>query len=264
MDFDTKRRFAYIETRLLWEDGLTARDLAVAFGLTRQTAQGVIDAYRRTYPGELTYDVSLKRQVAMPSFQPHTIRADAGHFLDYLRGQELTAHFLEASDWVETAMTDVSRIIRHRVPPEPTRILIAGMRQRQTVSITYQSKRQALSREFSPHTLIFASNRYHVRGFCHLKGTFLDFVLSRVLHADPSDTAWFSNRDDAMWHDFVELRFGVNPALPPDAQQAAWLDHGIEPGGDFVVHCRKALAFYVQRDLEALDSRFKMPRWLRL
>ena len=75
MKSDTSNRFAYIETRLQWGDGLTARELAETFRLTRQTAQGLIDEYRRRYPGNLHFDPSFKKQLpGESSFPPVTYR----------------------------------------------------------------------------------------------------------------------------------------------------------------------------------------------
>ena len=91
MKSDTSNRFAYIETRLQWGDGLTARELADAFRLTRQTAQGLIDEYRQHYPDNLYFDPSKKKQVPRESFSPRHISKDAGHFMDFLRGMSCWA-----------------------------------------------------------------------------------------------------------------------------------------------------------------------------
>jgi hypothetical protein len=61
MKLDTQSRFAFIETRLYWGEGVTARELAEVFGFARQTAQGVIEDYRRRHPEAIVFDASRKR-----------------------------------------------------------------------------------------------------------------------------------------------------------------------------------------------------------
>ena len=61
-------------------------ELAQAFHLARQNAQGVIAAYRRLHPDNICFNASLKRQVATESFEPYYISARPNAFLNYQRG----------------------------------------------------------------------------------------------------------------------------------------------------------------------------------
>ncbi len=167
MKSDIYSRFAFIETRLYWGDGFTARELAEAFGLTRQTAQGVIDEYRHRHPGAIVFDASRKRQVAGADFRPCYVRSSAGEFLDYLRGQAMIAYYREEKDWSGLPFHDVDRLLRPYLQSEPIRQMMSALNAQRAITIYYQSKRSAQMRDFSPNQLIFAGNRYHVRGYCH-------------------------------------------------------------------------------------------------
>lgn len=261
MKSDMLERFAYLETQLYWGGGITAGELAQAFDLVRQTAQGVIDRYRRLHPENMEFCPSKKRHLPQPGFEPHYIRVGTGEFLDYLRGETMIAHYREIEDWSSLSLYDVDRLLRPRLSRGPIHRVLSALRTQRTVTIEYQSKYRILSRDFSPNHLIFADNRYHVRGYCHFTQAFLDFVLARIIYAELSPAAWFSSHDDAEWNRMVELRFQLNPQLPKDARQALNWDHPLDADGCWTIICRQAIAYYVRRELLAVDHQYGCSRW---
>lgn len=262
MKNDTLERFAYLETQLYWGGGITAGELAQAFDLARQTAQSVIDSYRRLHPASMEFCPSRKRHIARRDFEPHYIRVGAGEFLDYLRGEVMIAHYRDIEDWSSLSLHDADSLFRPRLRREPIHIVLSALRKQRAVTIEYQSKFRILSRDFSPNHLIFADNRYHVRGYCHMTREFLDFVLSRIVHAEESPAEWFSSHDDEEWNRIVELRFKPNPQLPDEARQALNWDHPMNSNGCWVITCRQAIAYYVRRELLAKDGQYDYSRWL--
>lgn len=262
MKNDTLERFAYLETQLYWGGGITAGELGQAFNLARQTAQGVIDRYRRLHPESMEFCPNKKRHVARSGFEPHYVRRGAGEFLDYLRGEEMVAHYRDIEGWSSLSLHDADRLLRPKLRREPIHIVLSALRKQRVVTIEYQSRFRILTREFSPNHLIFADNRYHVRGYCHVTQEFLDFVLSRIVHAEPSSTEWFSSHDDEGWNRIIELRFRVNPQLPEEARQALSWDHPMNSDGCWVITCRQAMAYYVRRELLARDGQYDCSRWL--
>lgn len=262
MKNDMLERFAYLETQLYWGGGITAGELAHAFGLVRQTAQGVIDHYRRLHPASMKFCPSRKRHIAQPNFEPHYIRPGAGEFLDYLRGEAMSAHYRDIEDWSSFSLHDADRLLRPNLRREPVHTVLSALRNQCVVTIEYQSKFRILTRDFSPNHLIFAENRYHVRGYCHVANQFLDFVLSRIVHAELSPDEWFSSYDDEEWNRIVELRFKPNPQLPDEARRALSWDHPMNSDGCWVIGCRQAMAYYVRRELLVKDSQYDCPRWL--
>lgn len=263
MKYDIYERFAFIETRLLWGEGLSARELGEVFGLTRQTAQGVINAYRRQCPDSLRYDSTHKRHVATDDFQPRYIQAKPAAYLDHVRAEAMNAYYRNQQEWDELPFYDVDHLLRPTLKAEPTRVVLSALRTQQSVTIQYLSKKSARIRDFSPHTLVFAGNRYHLRGWCHLKQDFLDFVLSRIIQAELSDAPWFSARDDHDWNTYTELRFRPNERLSEEAQHALACDFPLSGDGIFSVNCRQALAFYLQRELTTPDPEYGFSRWIR-
>ena len=166
-------RFAYIETELFWGDGVTAGQIASTFGLSRQIAQKVIDRYRKEHPGQIYYNAGQRRHIPTESFEPHYIRTSPIAFLDYLRGQALVGLYHEDQDWSDLAVVDVDRLLHPELPVPPIRTLLAALRRQEAVTIDYRKKDlkpgSVTTRVVSPHHLIFADGRYHIRAYCHQK-----------------------------------------------------------------------------------------------
>jgi hypothetical protein len=263
MNHDMVRRFAFIETRLLWGGGFTASELAAAFGIARQNAQQTIASYHRKHPRQMVYDRSHHRQVLAEDFRAHYIRDDAGRFLDYQRAIAHTALYHDDPSWVDLPFSDADNLSRPRYDKEATRAVLAALRRRDIVEVDYWSKQSTRVRRISPHHLVFADGRYHVRAYCHDQCQWLDFVLPRIVAAQPVDGAWVSDVGDKDWHERRDLSFVVNPALPQSARAAVRIDY-LSPGTErYVVKgVRTALAMYVQRRLCRRDWRFEIPLWV--
>lgn len=261
MKDDKLNRFAFIETQLLWGGGLTARQLGNAFGLARQNAQGVIKAYRSTHPENMFFDRKAKRQMASEQFKPYYINADPGAFLDYERGVSMAGYFKQADEGVDLPFHDVDRLLRPQLATEPVRTVLGALQRQQAVTIYYHAKTGARMREISPNQLIFAGNRYHIRAYCHLTQQHLDFVLSRITYVESSTTPWTSSHYDVGWQTWVELVFEPDPRLPDEAASAIRHDHGLAPGQTHSIRCRKALGYYVRRELTMVDQELRCAKW---
>jgi hypothetical protein len=249
--------------------GLTAGNLAETFGLSRPAAQTVIDQYRQAHPGNLRYDPSRKRHLPTNLFAPRYISGNVIRFLDFLRGQTLVGYFREEPEWSSLEVQDVDRLLQPKLPLEPARTMLRGLREHRAVQLDYLKKDlpmdERTNRIVSPNHLIFADGRYHVRAYCHVRKTYLDFVLTRIVEArllDDSIEQWVSDRYDEEWNTFLDLRFIPNPALPESVKNAILQGFDPEDSGVRVVRCRASIAFYVGRRLTGIfDPKYGMPLW---
>jgi WYL domain len=268
MKFDTLIRFSYIETRLYWEGGFTAGNLAKAFGITRQTAQAIIEEYRQQHPEQMRYDESLKRHVATDEFEPQYIQSNTMSFLEYLRSQNLREHYLDDESWSDLSVEDADQFLRPKLSREVIQPILAALRHKQTVWIEYQpvmeKEENVRSRIISPNHLVFANNRYHLHAYCHHVHAYRDFVLSRIISVEPASEEWVSSAGSKEWQQFVTLRYKPNPQLPIEVQKT--LLHGY-PGSDkgfWKIQCRKNLAFYIEnRVKKAFDKERNLPSWIK-
>ena len=257
----TERRRAYIETQLLWGDGVTAQDLGEAFGIARQNAQPVLKAYRQRHPENLHYDARRKRWVKSEEFTAHHIQEDPYLFLDYQRGMALAGYFHAADDWADLPFQDADRLLRPHLDDEAMKAVLAALRQRRAVEVAYLAKKGRRQYVLSPHHLIYADNRYHVRAFCHARQAGLDYVLSRIQHAAMADEDFISESHDAEWNAVETLSFRVNPALPEDARVALRQAYRLEDGEALAKTVRKALSEYVVRRMVRPDAALNLPLW---
>lgn len=259
MKLDISRRFSFIESRLYWAEGLTANALAEAFGISRQSAQAVIKKYRQLHPGNMLYDEKRKQHVVAESFAPHYIRTEANLFFAAIRGQNEVCRYVEDVSWSDVPFEDVSRCIKPNINHLPA--MMSGLIKRHTVSIYYVSKFRMITRYISPHHLVYADGRYHLRAYCHVDNIFLDFVISRIRSAScGSCDDWVSNTDDKEWHRYVMLEFKLNPELSEITKQAIKEDY-IFKNDILSIRCRKALAFYVKRQMIKYDEKSQRRIW---
>ena len=262
MNYDMLRRFAFIEARLLWAGGLTANELARAFGIARQNAQQTIKTYSQQHPGQLRYDARERRQVPNEGFEVHYIRDNVGRFLDYQRAANYTAHFYDEPDWADLPFTDIDALVRPLYDKNSVRTAVEALRRKSVVIIGYWSMSGARTRRLSPHHLLYADGRYHIRAYCHETEQFRDFTLARIVTAEFSNERWVSDALDREWQQRINLEFEINPELPEQAKAALRQDH-LKVGDVtlLIPGIRKALAFYVERRLGRIDNRYRAPLW---
>ncbi len=259
-----EHRFAYIETQLLWGRGLTARDLGEAFGIARQNPQAVLKAYRQWHPDCLRYDRQCKRHVRTDRFVPHYIRDDPYLFLDYQRGMALAGYFHDANDWADLPFHDADRLLRPHLDGEATRVVLAALRRRNPVSVVYLAKKGMRQRLLSPHHVVYADNRYHLRAFCHSGQIGLDFVLSRIQQAEFSDEDWIPESYDRDWNCWEDLSFGVNPELSEEARASLGHAYALRDAVPLTITVRKALSKYVIRRMTRPDAALNLSLWVYL
>lgn len=260
-----RKKYEYIETRLLWDEGITANELASIFSVSRQVAQKVINRYRQSYPYQMIYDPQLKRHVARQTFEPVFVRKDAKLFLDYLRGQSLGMYYKEEEDWVDIEITDINQKLQTELETLNTKIVLTALRRQKSVAIEYLKKKDVsedtMFRIISPNHLIFAKNRYHIRAYCHMKKAYLDFVLSNIITAEFSSEEWVSSIDDIEWNEMITIKLKPNPELP-EAMRNAIIKRYKTQNGIREITCRKALAYYIKKNPLLINPDNQLYIWI--
>ncbi len=267
-----RERMGFIETRLLWGEGITAGELGNAFEISRPIAQKTINDYRKKFSEHIEYNRSLKRHMPGPDFKPHFIKSDPLKFLDYLRGESLVGYYREETDWSEFEIYDVNRFITPELDFNIIKNIFTALHRKQTLLIEYQKKdldpSESTERIISPNHLVFVDNRYHIRAYCHLRNEFRDFVLSRIIYTNPSYTEpsykdWVPSTEDKEWNTMVTMSFTPNPELPEGVQRAILRNYQTAQSDTIVIKCKKALAPYIERNLMAINEKYKKPLWIK-
>ena len=107
------------------------------------------------------------------------------------------------------------------------------------------------SRVISPHSVVRAGRRWHVRAFCSSRQDFRDFALGRI--DSPTLLSAPSARladEDLAWHTLLEIRLIAHPALDQDQQDMIRFEYFASTVAR-VERCRAAMVAYFIQDLRA-------------
>lgn len=254
-----ERRLEFIDFRLLWDRTVNRAELVEFFGISPQQASSDLATYQRLAPKNLEYDKSRKTYIATQEFKPLIVREDAQTFLAQITG--LRDGSVTASNvyigW--RPPNDIVQLPTRPVPSTTLARLLWAIRRGEDLRVGYQSMRRPAptKRWIAPHALGFDGQRWHIRAWCFENNDFRDFVISRIQGVDEARATSISPADDEWWHSHVDLVIRPRYGLTPGQCAAIEVDYGMTKG-QLVWRCRKALAFYVIRQLR-LDWGAELP-----
>ncbi len=246
-----ERRLEFIDFRLRWEGTVNRSDLGEFFRISPQQASADLARYAELAPSNLEYDKSLKTYRATAAFKPATARHDAQSYLDELVG-------LSSGDLSPTASfigwqppCDIVRYPARPIVADTLLQLLWAIRDGEELKVMYQSMRRPspTQRWISPHALASAGQRWHVRAWCHENGDFRDFVISRVRAVQDRRKSVISGVDDKPWHTRMDIVLAPRAGLTDGQRRATEIDFNMSRGR-LKLTCRKALAFYLLRQLQ--------------
>lgn len=246
-----KRRLEFIEFRLRWNQTVNRGELVEFFNISIQQASADLAYYSHLALGNMEYDKSLKTYKATSRFQPVISSDDAQSYLSELLGLTAGTTPSSASYIGWQPPIDVVRYPTRPIETHTLLHLIWAIRDKEELNILYQSMRDAKStkRWIFPHALAYDGQRWHVRAWCHENKDFRDFVISRIQHVKKSRETTLSDKSDKWWNTYIEIVIKPREGLTDDQRSAIETDFGMTRGR-LKLNCRKALAFYVLRQLQ--------------
>ena len=266
-------RFRLFEHYLQWYGGFTVTEMADLLGQTRQHTSQFVNRYLKMKgEGFLCYDRSLKRYVPGRNFKAPSRLQNAHLFLDHLRGQEMVTHYRDFETWEpdnEVLFEDVERYGRMQPSNKITSAVTTGLRRQQLLRVKYRSRSREDVRTLSPNRLLYAANRFHLRAYCHSRDGYRDFVLTRMVSAEPVSKMiadelglqWKSGDGDTAWFEQRVVRLKPNPELPEEIQEVLARDFPME-GGELRITCNAATELYVKMQFLRLDMVYLIPHWV--
>lgn len=251
-----QQRISLLESILLWEGRLNNGRLRELFGLSSVRASEWIREFREQHPSWTAWDSKTRSYHATPDVYRGGRNADlrrqgdAVSLLHYLAlvgiphavnesvsGRNLWAAFPELS-----------------VPsPRIFALVSEAIRTHRALQVTYRSMREPVphQRIISPHSLIRAGRRWHVRAFSSTHQDFRDYALGRIENAKLLDA--LSERhdlDDTAWMTMVRVRLVAHPDLTPDQESLIRFEYFNNTAAR-VDTCRGALVGYFIQDVRA-------------
>lgn len=255
-----ERRLEFIDWRLCWEGRINRSDLTAFFGISVPQASLDIARYIELAPNNARYDRSHKVYVASETFEALYPGTTPERYLNELlaRSVGVLQPELGFSGW--RPPMDMLANPARGVDRATLLTLLFAIRDAKRVDVTYQSMSasEPERRQISPHALGYDGFRWHVRAFCHSRGSYRDFVIARVLRASPTQVDALGADADAAWHRRVDLVIGPNPALSPGAKRVIELDYAMQ-AGQVTISCRQALLFYTLKRLGLLPGQEAPP-----
>jgi predicted DNA-binding transcriptional regulator YafY len=256
--WSVEQRLAFIERRLYWDGHINRSDLVDQFSISVPQASSDLSAYELAAPGNMHYDKSAKAYLASTEFQPRA-EPSARQFLAQL--QLLGDNVLTPRDsWLgRTPAHGMVPRVRRKLEAKILRRVLEAIRFKAGLEIIYQSMTSIdpSTRWIVPHALGFDGHRWHVRGWCHRREKFLDFVMARVLQILDRREENIDDTLDQAWHQTGRVRLGSNPSLTAPQRRAIALDYGMRD--DCVeIEVRLSLVYYLSRQM-LLDVSHLLP-----
>lgn len=238
------QRLAAIELIALWEGRLVTNRLTKWFGISRQQASSDIRRYlSEINPGSLIHDPAEKGYVPTARLHPALSSGQISEYLELLisKNQQPCAEIVEAYEGLQ-----VVQLPERALKPEIVRELIRASQTGGSVKIIYSSMNnpQPHERIITPHSLVYSGFRWHVRAFCHARGAFRDFLISRIDRPPVSiNIAVPVASQDTQWQEFVTLTLVPNELYSPAQKALIERDYAMAEGR-LSITTRKALAMY--------------------
>lgn len=262
---NTQRRLALMEALLLWEGRLNNGRLRALFGLSKVRASEWIREFREARPEWTYWDSKVRSYYAGPDAYRGARNAadrrlaDAVSLSRYLGlvGIPYATNGATSGSTIWSAFPDIS------VPtPRIFSVVAEAIRTHKALQITYRSMRQPEphQRTISPHSLIRAGRRWHIRAFCATNQDFRDYTLGRIERAKLlSTSAERTEQDDTAWTAMVPVRLVAHPDLTPEQETVIRFEYFNNTAAR-VESCRGALLGYFIQDVRAAtDTKNQRP-----
>jgi len=235
-----QERLFHIDFRAYFLGRLSRGDLIRRFGIREAASTRDIALYRALAPDNLAFDGSSKTYLCAEGFSP---------LFRHEPGQSLTAIAEGLGDDVVNALGPHVRTERPLRLNQPDIAVIAAVTraiaERRALRIEYVSLSSGPgTREIAPFALVDTGVRWHARAYDRRRGAFRDFVLTRILRAEPLPGSVAPHEDreaDDQWTRVVELELAPHPGTA--RPEAIALDYAMAEGV-LRVRMRAALVGY--------------------
>jgi len=251
------QRLAMLKLLLIWEGRLNRSRIMDLFDLGSNSASLWIREIREQHPEWLAWDTKTRSfhatQTAYKAWRASDPRrlADATSLAQYLALVGLpyaATDVAPGQGGLLAAFPDLST-----PSPQNFAVLSEGIRLGRAVQLTYRSMQnpEPHQRVISPHNLIRAGRRWHVRAYCDTRQGFRDYALGRIVDAKLLSVP-LSRReqDDEAWLAGVRVRLVAHPDLTPEQEALIRFEYFGNTSAR-VETCRGALVSYFIQDVRA-------------
>lgn len=252
------QRLHLMELLLRWEGQIGNARLRQMLGLSSIRASQWLREFREYQPNWTQWNSISRSFNATPEFYRDKHEDDSGSLAKYLSLVGLPATTdSESQHVVVAAFPDITT-------PNPYifAVLSSASRMGRAVEVTYRSMRDPAphKRIISPHSIIRAGRRWHVRAYCELNKQFRDYTLGRISHSVLLDQpAGSLIGDDKDWATEVPVRLIAHPGLSQEQQAVICFEY-FKDTSSRTTTCRVPLVnYYIQDVRAAIDIETQRP-----
>ena len=251
------QRLAMLKLLLIWEGRLNRGRIMGLFDLSSNWASVWIREFREQYPDWLSWDTKTRSFHATPAAYKEWRATDPQRFADAASLAQYLA--LVGLPYAATSVVPGDGGLLAAFPdlstpsPQHFAVISEAIRQHRSVQLTYRSMQnpEPHPRIISPHNLIRAGRRWHVRAYCDTRQDFRDYALGRIADVKPlSVPASVGEKDDKAWLANVQVRLIAHPDLT-FAQESLIRFEYFGNTAARVETCRGALVNYFIQDVRA-------------
>lgn len=222
-----KEKLEYVELLAYFNGFVIREDITNRFGISPASATNILSLYSQRAPGNLDYNVRLKRYEISTSFMPIF---DVRMMIERIPVYTMPKLHKPADNNAIERLAVISRAIQRT----------------QSLKITYSSVSSGTStRQIVP--VAFADNwlRWHLRAYDRKREKYADFVFRRIQLANPIEGDTIQDHEhpnnDKEWHSFIDLKIKAHPHNLADVESFAMGADGLS------VEIRAAMTGYFLR-----------------
>lgn len=252
------QRLRQLELLLRWEGQIGNARLRALFGLSSIRASQWLREFREAEPRWALWNSVTRSFHATPEFYRHKVLDMSEALAQYLSLVGLpTTRDAGSKDVVVAAFPDIST-----PNPQIFSTLSCASRLGRLVEITYRSMREPIphKRIISPHSIVHAGRRWHVRAYSELNKQFRDYALGRISGAKMlPQAAEQLMEDDKDWMTKVPVRLIAHPDLSQEQESLIRFEYFNDTAAR-VTTCRGPLVqYYIQDVRAAVDVKTQRP-----
>lgn len=249
-----QQRLPLLELLLTWEGRLNRSRVCEIFGIGQVRASQWIRELRDLHPDWMLWESKSRSYYATSDAYKLYSAASQAQI-----SESLSRYLSMVGLPYASALDDGDAVAWSATPsisaPSPKIFAALGqaITQKKVVEIIYVSMGEPAPhrRVISPHSLVLAGRRWHVRAYSQKNQGFRDYTLGRILEVKPlAFVAERAKSDDLAWNTKVPVRLIAHPGLSPDQAKVIQAEY-FNGTSSRVETCRAALVPYFIQDVRA-------------
>ncbi len=249
MKWNVRKRLEFIESRLLWEEKISRKDLVDFFDISIPQATKDFKLYQEKAPENLVYNTSAKQYEANENLKPAFISGKSELYLSQLLIALLSkakAVFSCGSLPPAYQLPNPGRVVEEKT----LKAILNCIHNNCSLKILYQSmnRPEPIERWVTPHALGFDGHRWHARSLCHEWKEYRDFNMGRIISVLETIEGDYDHSNDFLWYSDIVFKISTHEDLTESQKACVERDYNMTDG-KAEIPVKAAFEFYMRQRL---------------